>query len=313
MDLKKDAAFQIVVMGCSGGPYENSLSGYLLSPLEERQQWITLDAGSLLCGIECALTKNALTQVPFTDPQLKPAVEMLVRHVKAYMLSHAHLDHLAALVLNSQIDSSKPILGIDTTINNIRDHIFNGKIWPNYGNEGGEPILSLYQYVRLPLHQKKEIPNTEMSVEAYLLSHPGGYASSAFLLEYKGHYLLYFGDTAADSKEVEKHLERIWRRVAPLLQKRVLHGILLECSYPHEEAHQVIYGHLDTHLMMEEFHRLAEIARVSLEGLNVLVTHRKQSFKKRGDNFTKIQSELMALNDLGLRFHFPEQGDFFIF
>ena len=307
-----NAAFQIVVLGCSGGPRENNISGYLISPLSS-QQWIVLDAGSLLGGIDKALAKDNLKNVTLTDPKMTPSCEMLVKHIKGYLLSHAHLDHISGLVLNSQIDSKKYILGIDSTIDNLRDHIFNGKIWPNYGSEGIEPILNRYQYVRLSLHKEQPIPDTEMTVETYLLSHPHGYPSSAFLIEYKGRYLLYFGDTSSDYLEGEKHLERIWHRIAPLLKNGSLHGIMLECSFPHEDADQVIYGHLDTHLMIRELHHLAEIAGTSVKGLNVLITHRKECLKKERDAHLKIQEELTALNDLGVALHFPKQGDRFTF
>ena len=307
-----NGAFQIVVLGCSGGPRENNISGYLISPLST-QQWVILDAGSLLGGIDIALAKDNLQNVPFTDPESTQACEMLVKHIKGYLLSHAHLDHISGLVLNSQVDSKKYILGIDSTIDNLRDHIFNGKIWPNYGNEGNEPIINLYQYVRLPLHQEQQIPDTEMTVEAYLLSHPDKYPSTAFLIEHKGRYLLYFGDTSSDYLEGEKHLERIWHRITPLLKKGSLHGIMLECSFPHEDAEQVIYGHLDSHLMIRELHHLAEIAGTSLKGLNVLITHRKECLKKGRDAHLKIQEELTALNDLGVTLHFPQQGDRFTF
>ena len=197
--------FQVVVLGCTGGPKENNLSSYLMSPIAS-QEWIAFDAGSLLGGIDRALEKKSLLGVPFTDPELNPAAEMLVKHLRAFLISHAHLDHVAGLVLNSQIDDSKYILGIDPTIDNIRDYLFNGRIWPNYADEGAEPMLRRYMYQRLPLHVPQAIPLTSMKVEAFLLSHPRGYPSTAFLVEYQGHYLLYFGDTSSDVLESEKHL-----------------------------------------------------------------------------------------------------------
>lgn len=306
------AAFQIVVLGCSGGPRENNLSGYLLSPMD-KQQWVALDAGSLLGGIDRALEKNNLSGIPFNDSKLSSAGEMLVHHVKGFLLSHAHLDHILGLVINSQMDSKKNILGIDSTINNLRDHIFNGRIWPNYGSEGDDPVLGLYRYIRLPLHVQQQIPDTEMTVEAYLLSHPHGYPSTAFLIEHQERYLLYFGDTSSDFLEVEKHLARVWKRIAPLLKNGSFHGMMLECSFAHANADQVIYGHLDTRLMMREFHHLAAIAEVPLKGLKVLVTHRKESLKKGADSYLKIEQELTELNDLGIDFHFPQQGDRFTF
>lgn len=226
-----DEVFQVVVLGCTGGPRESNLSGYLMSPLAS-QEWIAFDAGSLLEGIERALEKKSLLGVPFTDSGLTNAAEMLVKHLRAFLISHAHLDHVAGLVLNSQIDEGKYILGIDPTIDNIRDYLFNGRIWPNYANEGSEPMLRRYFYQRLPLHLPQSIPLTSMKVEAFLLSHPRGYPSSAFLVDYQDHYLLYFGDTSSDVLESEKHLARVWQRITPLLKAKKLRGILLECSFP---------------------------------------------------------------------------------
>lgn len=300
--------FQIVVLGCTGGPRENNLSGYLISPLKQ-EEWLALDAGSLLGGIDLALEYKSLSSVTLKDSKLTPAGEMLVHRIKGYLISHAHLDHIAGLVLNSQIDENKAILGIKPTIDNIRDHIFNGRIWPNYGSEGSEPILHKYQYMRLSLHVPVPIPDTSMAVEPYLLSHPHGYPSTAFLINFEESYFLYFGDTSSDLFEGEKHLNRVWQRIAPLIQEKKLHCIMLECSYPHVFADQVIYGHLDTHLMMHELHQLAEIAKCSLEGLKVIVTHRKESMMRGPDTKELIREELMAMNDLGVDFLFPCQGE----
>jgi cAMP phosphodiesterase len=304
--------FQIVVLGCTGGPRENNLSGYLMSPLES-QEWIVLDAGSLISGIDCALAKDSLKDVHFSSSALVPAGEMLTGHVRCFLISHAHLDHIAGLVLNSQADGKKSILGIAPTIDNIRDHIFNGRIWPNYGNEGLEPILNRYVYVRLPLHQSQPIPNTSMKVEAYLLSHPRGYPSTAFLIEYKGQYLLYFGDTSSDFVEEEKHLTRIWKRVAPLVKEKRLRGILLECSFSQKDSEFVEYGHLDPRLMMKEFHELSQIAQERLNHLKVMVTHRKESLIKGNDALENIKQELFEKNDLGIDFIFPTQGERYLF
>ncbi len=299
-----DETFQVVVMGCSGGPREGNLSGYLLSTIQQ-PEWIAFDGGTLLSGIDKAISKKSLEGVT--------AAEMLRDHIKAFLISHAHLDHIAALVINSQIDTPKPILGIDPTIDNLRDHIFNGRIWPNYGNEGVEPQLNKYQYVRLPLHEPISIPHTSMSVETFLLSHPRGYPSTAFLFEREGDYLLCFGDTSSDSLEIEKHLARIWKRIAPLIQEGKLKGMLLECSYSHKEAEQAIFGHLDTKLMMLELHHLADLGQISLEGFKVVVTHRKESLKAGEDSKQAIAEELTEFNDLGIDFIFPEQGDRILF
>lgn len=305
-------AFEIIVLGCGGGPFENNLTGFLLSPLSQKE-WIALDAGSVLWGIVQAYEQNHLTDIEPVDSQLHPACDLFINQIKAFLISHAHLDHIVALVVNSQIDKHKYILGIDPTIDNLRDHIFNGLIWPNYGNEGREPILKLYSYLRLALHQKKNIPGTTLQTEAYLLSHPGGYPSTAFLIEHQDAYFLYVGDTASDFLENEKHLTRLWKRIAPLLQRQKLHGMVLECSYAQMQAEQVMYGHLNSKLMLKELRHLQEIAGVPLKDFKILVSHRKESAVKSLDTKQKIQEEILSLNDLEINFLFPKQGDRYTF
>ncbi|NGX60798.1 MAG: hypothetical protein K940chlam9_00268 [Chlamydiae bacterium] len=299
--------FEVIVLGCNGGPKETNLSGYLLGPLGT-DEYLAFDAGSLLEGIEIAIKKGSLPNQSHNSP-LTQAGEILHNKIRAYLISHAHLDHILGLVVNSQIDSSKALMGLPPTIDNIRDFIFNGRIWPNYGSEGREPILHLYTYHRLELHKPTPVPNTGMQVEAFLLSHPHGYPSTAFLVESKGDYVLYFGDTSSDLMENEKHLARVWKRIAPLIQEKRLKGIFLECSYPHADEEQAQFGHLDTKLMMKEMHHLAEIAATSLQDLPIIVTHRKQHLFSHEDAVTRIAQELTDRNnDLGLKLIFPTQG-----
>jgi len=291
-----EGKFQIIVLGCSGGPRENDVSAYLVSTLKG-DQWITLDAGTLLSGLEIAARKN---EIPLTS------LEMF-KKIQAYLISHAHLDHIAALIINSPIDRPKPILGSDRTIDNIRDHLFNDKIWANYGDEGVNP-LSLYHYMRLPLHKEVAIPNTSFTIEAFDLNH-GRSVSSAFLIGYEGHYLLYLGDTASDETENVKRLTLLWKRTAEILKKGRLHALFLECSFPYEDKRPNLFGHLDTKLMMIELHRLAELSKSSLEGLKVIVTHRKENLSPVLDDRERIAEELTSFNDLSLQFIFPSQGE----
>ncbi|MFZ0565539.1 MAG: 3',5'-cyclic-nucleotide phosphodiesterase [Chlamydiales bacterium] len=305
-------SFQIVVMGCTGGPKENNISGYLFSPID-RNEWIALDAGTLLSGIERALEKKNLDDSLFSDTSLTPSGEMLSSHLQNYLISHAHLDHIAGLILNSQVDTPKSILGTHSTIDNLRDHIFNGKIWPNYGSEGNKPVLNRYHYVRLPFHKKMQIPNTSMSVQAYPLIHAPLCPSTAFLIEHQDRYFLYFGDTTADTPENNKPIEQIWKLIIPLLKEKKLKGISLECSFPYNKDAPDLCGHLDTYLMKQAFHRLAELSKTSLEGFKVMVSHRKESIYSGRDVKEQIAEELAKNNDLGLHFIVPNQGDKILF
>ena len=127
---------------------------------------------------------------------------------------------MAGLVHNSPDDSAKEILGIDSTIDNIRDHLFNWKIWPNFGDEGEGFQLKKYQYVRLIPGETVPITGTSMSVTPFLLSH-SNYTSSAFLVEADGASMLYFGDTGPDEVENVDYMRQVWTRVAPLVREQM--------------------------------------------------------------------------------------------
>lgn len=300
--------FRIIVLGCTGGPREANLSGYLLYPISDPDQLIALDAGTLLNGIDIAYAKGSFDDFSFQYDFLTPVGEILQKKLKAYLITHAHLDHISGLVINSQADLHKPLIGLDSTIDDLRDHIFNWRIWPNCGSEGEQPI-NQYTYYRLPVRTKTPIPATKMSVEAFHLSHPHDYHSTAFLIEHQERYLLYFGDTSPDLLESDKHLEAIWLHIAPLIRAKKLHGILLECSVPDEDSGQLIFGHLNSHLMIQELTRLQEIAGTSLKGLKILVTHRKETLNATKESKKLIEEELSALNKPGFHLIFPSQGD----
>lgn len=308
-----DEAFQVVVLGSGGGPKESDVSGYLAAPIHS-QDFIALDAGSLLSGIYIAHQKGSFEGIE-VDPNspFHPAVDVFRHHIQAYLLSHAHLDHVLGLVINSTEDLPKPIFGIDVVIDFLRDYLFNGKIWPNFGSEGNSPCFSQYQYCRLVPEKKIAIPNTGMFVEPFLLSHPKEYLSTAFLVESNDSYLVYFGDTAPDCLEAKKRMDVIWKRLVPLALEKKLKGIFLECSYL-DKPYTELFGHLDAKHMMQELHYFASLVdevhpETALQGVKVLVTHIKDPLLKEGLFKQAIAEELQRCNDLGVIFIFPSQGE----
>lgn len=295
-------AFELIILGCSGGPKENNLSGYLLAPSNQKS-YVALDGGTLLHGMAIAKEKGHFGSSTVLD--------VFQNQIKGYLISHPHLDHLAGLVIGSQVDVAKSIYGTDFTIDVLRDHLFNGFVWPNYGSEGKNPI-NQYSYRRIKSGEKYEIQNTQMTFEMYPLRHSQDCSSTAFLLESKGDYLLYFGDTTSDGGHDEKKLEPIWKRVAPLIKEKKLKGLLLECSYPKGLKGPAIRSHLDTETLLFEMRALAKIAGNNLEGIQLVVTHRKGGLAHSGDFTTQIAEELTRDNDLGLKFIFPSQGQRYV-
>lgn len=306
---KKRAIFKVLVCGCTGGVFDSNLSCYLIAN-KDFTNFLALDAGSLLEGISQVVKKNSLEELNVNySPKIFPEIDFLKNQVKGYVISHAHLDHVKGLIINSSVDQKKNIYGTDTTIDHLRDHLFNHKIWPNYANEGSQP-LGLYHYVRLPVGKEYLIPEVEMSVETFLLEHSKG-SSSAFLIKSEGRYVIYFGDTSPDCLEKKKCLHTIWKRIAPLIRQKVLRDIFIECSYPDDCSDESLFGHFKPQYLLQELKHLAFLVEAthpsySLRDLRVYITHIK---KQHNGSRDLIMKELEKHNDLNVTFIFPSQGE----
>ncbi|CEG55640.1 MBL fold metallo-hydrolase [Legionella fallonii] len=297
--------FKVIPLGTSGGEFQNNLSAYLVAA-NQSNEWISLDAGTLCSEIN-NLPLNELNALGIQSPQ-----QLFTEKIKAYLISHAHLDHINGLVICSTIDRHKNILGINSTIDYIRDNIFNWKVWPNFGDEGSKPLLKQFHYSRLELGKKTSVPNTRFWVTAFPLNHGHGYPSTAFLLEANNNYLLYLGDTGADQVEHSQDLKQLWQGIAPLIREHKLNALFIECSYPDSRLDSLLFGHLKPQWVLNELHELAKDVdskqpQAALKGLNVVITHIKQGIGEK-DNWREILRELNEKNDLGVHFIVPIQG-----
>lgn len=308
-----DNPFDIIVLGSAGGLSEDNLTAFLVAQ-SGSQRFLAVDAGSLFAGLKKAHAVGSLATISVpTDSPLSLEGWVLKEGIRAYLISHAHLDHIAGLIINSTDDSPKPIFGFPTTIDYLRDHIFNWKIWPNFGDEGVAPAMSKYRYVRLQPGQAQAVADTGLHVSAFIISHSCNYTSTAFLLENPPHQLLFIGDTGCDPVEKSQNLDLIWHHVAPLIRQRSLSAIFMETSYPNGRPDELLFGHLTPHWMIHELKQLARIVSAqqpeqALAGLPVVVTSIKPSLEKHSTR-ERIQRELEALNTLGIRFIIPTQGE----
>ena len=294
------AAFAVVPLGVQGGLAEGNLSAYLVAEAGSTD-FVCLDAGSLRTGIEKAVANHVFPV---------PADEVLTQYIKAYCLSHAHLDHVAGLLLNAPDDSPKPIYGLPDCLATLQNDYFNWRAWPNFGSGGNAPALRKYQLQPLVPQQVVPIANTRLSVQAFVLSHGSPMQSAAFLVRSHDSYLLYLGDTGADEVEKVHNLHRLWQAVQPLVQRRQLKAIFIEASYANSQPPQQLFGHLTPALLMQEMAALAQLTgKAALRGLPVVVTHRKPS----AGNDAAIKAQLAGANTLQLRLVFPEQGQLLTF
>ena len=307
-------AFDVVVLGDAGGLAEDDLTSFLVFPAGG-DAGVALDAGTLHVGIRMALTKGAFASLPLdAGGELTPEGQVLQKHVRAYLVSHAHLDHVAGLVLNSTDDTAKPILALPSTLDVLREHVFNWQLWPNFTTEGKAPALSRYTLVPLASGETREIPGTSFRVTAFPLSHGGAAESTAFLVESGGQSLLYLGDTGPDAVEGKGRLRALWTRVAPLVREKKLRAIFLEASYPSDRPDEKLYGHLTPRWVNAELGVLASLVDAAdpanaLRGLPVVITHVKPSLARGESPRERVARELRDANPYGVRFVLATQGE----
>lgn len=292
---KQNASFQVVPLGVKGGIDEKNLSAYLLAPINTKD-YICLDAGTINAGIEKAI-ENKVFKVSTS--------EILRKYIKAYLISHAHLDHVSGLIINSPADSSKTVYATKRCMEMMQTHYFNDQTWANFGDEGPGYHIKRYHFQTLNIGEETPITNTAMTVKSFSLSHVNPYESTAFLIKNGNDYALYLGDTGPDLVENGNNLKNLWTVIAPLIQSKQLKGIFIEVSFPNEQPDQFLFGHLTPKYLMDELHELEKLAgKDSLNGFKIVVTHLKPPAK----NIKLIKEQLKNQNDLGLKFIFPEQG-----
>lgn len=300
--------FDVVTLGARGGIEDGNLSAYLISPHGDPRA-VTCDAGALVAGLRVADAKGAFdgVAVPADSPYTKVGY-VLVEQIKGYLISHAHLDHIAGLIAASPDDGKKPIYALPSVNGDIEQTYFNWEAWPNFGNRGKEPRLKKYEYRDLSPASKVELTGTGMSVTAFPLSH-GGVESTAFLIESGDDALLCFGDTGPDEVEKSTRMADIWAAVAEKVRGKRLKAIIIEVSYTNTQPDKFLFGHLTPAWLLKSLRGLEEKAgKGSLKDLPVVISHIKYSLKKGPLPQEDILKELQAENDLGVNFIIPEQG-----
>ncbi len=303
--------FSLIALGNKGGILDGNLTAFLLKSQQD-SHYIMLDAGTVVNGLTVAEQQGAFNNinVPKDSPYTKIGY-VLHQKIKGYLISHAHLDHLAGMIIASPDDSPKPIYGLSSVNNAISDNYFNWSAWPNFGNEGQGYQLKKYNYIHLKMNTWSLIAETSMQVNAFPLSH-SGIESTAFLLKDKnGNIIAYFGDTGADEVENSKNLNQIWSSLAPFVKEGRLKGIIIEVSYPNETSDKFLYGHLTPNWLLKELSTLEALSggADSLKGLNIVISHIKYSLKKDENPKEVIKHQLQETNELGVNFIFLDQGE----
>jgi 3',5'-cyclic-nucleotide phosphodiesterase len=315
------ADFNILPVGVGGGVYVDSLSAYALSSTNDKCSFILFDAGTVLTGLRTTNQLGFLEDLACEksqDVESQP-IDFLQKRIQAYLISHAHLDHVGGLILNSVEDNNgKVIVGLNQTIESIQRNLFNDKTWINFGPTG----LKKYRYlVAEEKEQWTPLPNTKLQFKAFPVYHAWPTLSTAFLVTDGDNYILYFGDVGPDSVENERipfetpgrrnATHYVWKQIAPLVVEKKLLGVFLECSYPDGRPPELLFGHLTPKWITEALSNLNEQVQSvnsssSVRGLNVVITHIKPVPGQ--DVASQIQKELAAQNTLHVNYVLAVQG-----
>jgi len=299
--------FDIVSLGALGGIQDGNLSAYLVHPHDDDRA-VTFDAGTLVNGLRVADENGAFdgVEVP-AESSLSRVGYLLTDRIKGYLVSHAHLDHVAGLVIASPDDSRKPIYALPSVNAALVDSYFNWQAWPNFSDRGKAPQLKKFALEDLKPGVPVPLRDTKMSVTAFPLSH-GGVESTAFVVESDGDIVVYFGDTGPDSVEKGTRMRDVWAAVADKARQRRLKAILIESSYTSDRPDSQLFGHLTPKWLMKSLHELDSLAGgKALKDLPVVITHIKYALTREQPQ-ARMEQELAAANDLGVRFVIPRQG-----
>ncbi|MEO6818646.1 MAG: 3',5'-cyclic-nucleotide phosphodiesterase [Ginsengibacter sp.] len=293
--LSAQNSFKVIPLGVKGGADESNLSSYMLAPYNSND-YVCLDAGTLYAGIRKA-RENGLFR--------KNIDRVLRENIKGYLISHAHLDHIAGMILNSPDDTSKNIYALPSVIDVLKSHYFTWKSWANFTDEGDPPTLKKYHYVNLAPSIEIDVQHTDMKVTAFSLSHGNPYESTAFLIRSNDNYLLYLGDTGPDEIEKSDKLDNLWKAIAPLIQSKKLKALFIEVSFSNKQPDKALFGHLTPKWLMSEMDSLGVLTGINeMKNFPVVITH----IKPLPGNEKLIKKELLNLNQLQLKIIYPRQG-----
>ncbi len=214
-----------------------------------------LRTSCLLINDRLAVDAGALTSALSLREQAK---------VSGILISHTHLDHIHDLgFLADNIfgkrDTPVEILGTEKSIQVLKKHFFNNRIWPDFTQipNSDHPIL-----VCRAFKPGQEIDIAGLKVKPIPVNHP--IPSVGFIISDGKNSLLYSGDTGPT--------ERLWKEADKLNNLKL---VIIEVSFPNQmEEVAKLSGHL-TPKMAE-----AELAKLKEPPAMVRAFHMKPAFIK---------------------------------
>ena len=266
---------------------------------------------------------------------------ILLSQIKAYLISHAHLDHVIGLVMvtpaidnlctdftknpSQKVVDNKPYLIATPHVHSAFKSIFNNAIWPDVLYECFRPINLVATdeandpfETKLTLDGDISLPN--ITITARCVTHRDMWGSTMFTVtsEPDQRAVVYFGDVTVTKHLQDEPNENATKQVETILAEcndigKNLLAVFIECAFPKHKEGMALYGHIDTEILKTQLSKLKTSP-------TVFVTHRKpevydkpaENGKVMGTNDLKrIEDEIRE--DASKNFIFPKQGEPYIY
>ena len=163
--------------------------------------------------------------------------------ISAIFLTHAHLDHVQGIAsfaetLCGRVSQPIPVFGIEDTIETLKKHLFNNKLWPDFTRLPTEEAPTLRYQV---IETGKPITVSGLNMTPIATHHI--VPSIGFIIDDGRVAVVFSGDT--------HKTEAIWKSAS---QIPYLKAAFIECSLPNRLS-QLAYrsGHLTPSLANHEF------------------------------------------------------------
>jgi ribonuclease BN (tRNA processing enzyme) len=187
--------------------------------------------------------------------------ETAFSEIRAVLITHTHIDHIKELpfLVDALISQKKPglrVLGSDSTITSLKEHIFNWLIWPDI-----EKLDIEKEFMNLERLPRDWFEIDGLRVKAFQVEHIKG--SVGYVLHEDGKYVLFTGDAG-----YSQGLFDFIRELGPELK-----ACFIEASFPNRMEKMAAASR----------HLTPEIIRKNLDGAlspstRVIVYHIKPKF-----------------------------------
>src|SRR5260370_605178 len=104
--MPSSPAFEVRCLGVLGGDLDENLSCFLVSRAAKPEDSVMIDGGSVTQGIIRWKVKEGQLAADASWSARTQTVTDVLQHVSAFLVTHAHLDHIAGFVVKSTLDLS---------------------------------------------------------------------------------------------------------------------------------------------------------------------------------------------------------------